>query len=327
VLTFNVHRDRSDDERTIAAIGAAGADIVCLQETTADWMRVIEERYHHQYAYMLFAPKENAGGLAVLSHFPLVDRGVMPVPGDWHPAWHVLVHTPGGPVQLLNVHLRSMFEGDGLFVTNYAATGNDHVYEMSLFMEGALADVPMIIAGDFNESPDGKAVRWLEARGFQNALSMFKPEQSTWQGGSVAKSLTMTIDHVMFDGALEPLDAWVGPKSGSDHRPVVAWLELVPRDRAERTKVPTWAPTAGSEDQTEGHVEVAVHALDRDLREGAPALPFAYARREPKGSEPDGSLCLELDESLVARDVLRDTILVAIEALDRSVVTGADCGR
>jgi endonuclease/exonuclease/phosphatase family metal-dependent hydrolase len=237
-MTFNVHRGRANDESTIAAVGAADADIVCLQETTAEWERVIKERYKDQYAYMLFAPKENAGGLAVLSHFPIVDRGVMPVPGDWHPAWHVLVQTPGGPVQLLNVHLRSLFEGDGMFATNYVATGKDHVYEMSLFMEGVLADVPMLIAGDFNESPTGKAVEWLEARGFENALPVFKPDQSTWQGGSVAKSLTMTIDHVMFDKAFQPLDAWVEPKSGSDHRPVVAWLELVPVDRAERTKVP-----------------------------------------------------------------------------------------
>ena len=250
VMTFNVHRDRWKDESTVAAVGARDADIVCLQETTSEWTRVIEERYRAQYAHMLFAPKENAGGLAILSRFPLVDRGVMPVPGDWHPAWHVLAQTPGGPVQILNVHLRSMFEGDASVLSNYLATGNDHVYELSLFMEGALAGVPTIIAGDFNESPSGKGVRWPEARGFENALPMFKPDAATWQGGSVAKALTMTIDHVMFDRSFEALDAWVDGSGRSDHRPVVAWLEMPPKDRAERVKVPAAAP-ASSKDAPE----------------------------------------------------------------------------
>jgi endonuclease/exonuclease/phosphatase family metal-dependent hydrolase len=186
---------------------------------------------------MLFAPKEDAGGLAVLSHFPLVDRGVMPVPGDWHPAWHVLVDTPGGPLQLLNVHLRSKFNGDSNFLANFFATANDHVYEMGLFWEGELQNVPAIVAGDFNESPTGKAVRWLEARGFDNALPIFKPDAATWQGGSIAKSLTMSIDHVMFDGSFEALDAWVDGHGQSDHKPVVTWLEMAPKGGAERVPV------------------------------------------------------------------------------------------
>jgi endonuclease/exonuclease/phosphatase family metal-dependent hydrolase len=236
--TFNVHRDRWNDPSTLDAVGAGDADIVCLQETTSNWKRVIEERYKDQYKYMLFATKENAGGLAVLSHFPIVDRGVMPVPGDWHPAWHVLVQTPGGPVQVLNVHLRSKFEGDSNFLGNYVRTQNDHLYELSLFMEGELRDVPSIVAGDFNEAPDGKAVRWLERRGFENALPLFKPDAPTWQGSSIAKALTMKIDHVMFDGSFQALDAWVDSPGHSDHKPVTTWLELLPKDRAERVKAP-----------------------------------------------------------------------------------------
>jgi endonuclease/exonuclease/phosphatase family metal-dependent hydrolase len=242
IMTFNVHKDHWNDESTVAAIGARNADIVCLQETTNEWKNVIEARYKNQYPHMLFAPREDPGGLAVLSHFNLVDRGVMAIPGgdpaEWHPGWQVLAQTPGGPVQVLNVHLRAMFEGDGSFLSNFASRGKDHVYEMSLFMEGRLADVPMVVAGDFNENPTGDAVKWLEARGFQNALPIFNPEQSTWQGGSIASSVKLTIDHVMFDGAFSPLNAWAEPKVGSDHRPVIAWIEMTPKDGPSQVKVP-----------------------------------------------------------------------------------------
>jgi endonuclease/exonuclease/phosphatase (EEP) superfamily protein YafD len=240
VMTFNVHRYESGDEGTIAAIGAPNADVVCLQEPTEAWKQIIEARYRGQYPYMLFAPRDDAGGLAILSHFPLTDRGVMGLPGNpaaWHPAWFVLVQTPGGPVQVLNVHLRSEFEGESNFVASWLSSGNDHLYEMSVFMGGALAGVPMIIAGDFNESPKGDAVRWTEDRGFENVLPLFDPKASTWQGSGITAPVTMTVDHVLFDSSFDPLDAWVGPKVGSDHRPVVAWFEMPPPDGPSRVKV------------------------------------------------------------------------------------------
>jgi endonuclease/exonuclease/phosphatase family metal-dependent hydrolase len=240
VMTFNVHRYMSSDESTVAEIGARNADIVSLQEPTEAWKQVIEARYRQQYPYMLFAPRDDAGGLAVLSHFPLVDRGVISIPGDpgaWHPAWYVLVETPAGPVQVLNVHLRSMFEGDSNFLSNYLSTGHDHTYEMSVFMEGKLTGVPMIITGDFNEGPSGKAVKWTEDRGFQDAVPIFDPDATTWQGDAIAKGVKLNIDRVMFDSAFDPLDAWVEPKVGSDHRAVIAWFEMPLKDDAQRVKV------------------------------------------------------------------------------------------
>jgi endonuclease/exonuclease/phosphatase family metal-dependent hydrolase len=240
VMTFNVHRYKSDDESTIAAIGAPNADIVCLQEPTEAWKTVIEQRYRDRYPYMLFDPRDDAGGLAVLSHFPLIDRGVVSLPGDpaaWHPGWLVIAETPGGAVQVLNVHLRSNFEGDHNFAANYLASGQDHVYEMSVFMAARLANVPTIVAGDFNESPSGDAVHWTEDRGFTNALPLYDPDAFTWQGDSLLKPITMTVDHVLFDSSFDPLDAWVEPKVGSDHRPVVAWLEMPTKDEPAGVKV------------------------------------------------------------------------------------------
>ncbi len=226
VMTFNIHRDRVDDPSTVAAIGASNVDIVCLQEVTSAWAEVLKARYAAQYPYMLMAPKENAGGLAILSHFPLEDRGVIPVPGDLHPGWVVHVETPAGRVQLVAVHLRSLFNGTRDWISNYFATGSDHIAETRLFMDHATPEMPTIVAGDFNESPDGKAVKLLEGRGFTNVLPMFKPGQYTWYGKALG--LDMTIDHVMIDGTFDALNAWVERRGRSDHLPVVVHLEVRP---------------------------------------------------------------------------------------------------
>lgn len=226
VASYNVHRDRSNDRGTVDAVGGSDADVVCLQETTAAWVSALRERYAEAYPYMIFDPKENAGGLSVLSRFPLEDGELLEVPGDWHPAKVFVVKTPAGPVQVLHVHLRSLFNGNSNWVSNFVSAGRDHVWEMELFWPKLESDLPTLVVGDFNESPRGSAVRWLEARGFQNALPMFRPGQFTWRGPSVASTFDMTIDHVLFDESFVPLDAWVRRSGNSDHLPVVAHLEL-----------------------------------------------------------------------------------------------------
>lgn len=228
VMTYNIHRDRVDDASTVAAVGASNVDVVCLQEVTSAWAKALRARYATQYPYMLMAPKENAGGLAVLSHYPIEDRGVVPVPGDLHPGWVVQVDTPGGRVQVLAVHLRSLFNGTRDWVSNYFATGSDHVAETRLFLDHATPDMPTIVAGDFNESPEGQAVRLLEGRGFTNVLPMFKPGQYTWYGKAIG--LDMTIDHVMVDRSFDVLNAWVERRGRSDHLPVIAHIELRPKE-------------------------------------------------------------------------------------------------
>jgi endonuclease/exonuclease/phosphatase family metal-dependent hydrolase len=224
LMTFNVHRDRSSDASTIEAIGAPDVDIVCLQEVTAAWEASIRKRWSERYPHMIFATKENAGGLAVLSRYPLEDRGVIPLPDDLHPGWLVHVETPAGRIQVVEVHLRSLFNGARDWVSNYFATSGDHLMHARLFMDRATPELPTIVAGDFNESPDGDAVRMLEARGYVNMLPMFKPGQYTWYGKSIGYD--MTIDHVMIDTSFEPLAARVERHGKSDHLPVVAHFEL-----------------------------------------------------------------------------------------------------
>lgn len=229
VMTYNVHRDRANDASTLEAIGASNADIICLQEPTHAWERVIRARYAEAYPHMLFHPADDAGGLAILSRFPLEDDGVINVEDEWHPAWHAIVHTPAGKLQVMNVHLRAAFDGKSNPVSSYAQTGRDHVTQMTSYMSETHEAMPTIVLGDFNESPRGDTLRMLEARGFRNALRLFHPGQFTWRVRSLADSLDMAIDHILFDDAFEPLNAWVERLGNSDHFPVVAHLELPPR--------------------------------------------------------------------------------------------------
>jgi endonuclease/exonuclease/phosphatase family metal-dependent hydrolase len=225
MMTFNVHQDEWGDRATVQAVGAPNADIVCLQEPTLAWERALRSRYASQYPHMLFKTDEESGGLAVLSRFPIEDGGLSSI-SDWHPAWYVVAETPAGRLQILNLHLRAVFDGDHDPISNYFAVDADHLKEIERFAARLAPRTPTVVIGDFNEGENGPALRWLEARGFHDVLPMFHPGQHTWRGRGVVAPLVMSIDHVMYTQPLSPLDAWVAPRGRSDHMPVLARFQV-----------------------------------------------------------------------------------------------------
>jgi len=227
VESFNVEMTDATDSSTVAAVAAPDADVLMLQETTPSWEQVLRDEYGGSYPHMLFRVKgeSSPGGLAVLSRYPLTDLGYHPGPFGWHPAWHVRADTPAGPVQLLNVHLRSATRGRSTQVSSFLNVGEDHVSEIEDFVGECDGSLPTIVAGDFNESEDGEAIGFLENRGFTNILPLYHPGQPTWRYASVGGQFVQTIDHILFDERFLPLNARVFRRGNSDHLPVYAHVE------------------------------------------------------------------------------------------------------
>jgi len=226
IATFNIWDENATDPATLDAIGQLGAEIIALQEVTREAAPMIRARYQDRYPYMLFYPSGSAG-LGFLSQWPIEDRGLTDPGNGWHPAWHVWVRTPHGLLETMVVHLRAP-EGKGLAsLSSIAALSGDHRAEIKTFSDECAGDLPVVALGDFNEGPDGAAVQYLEDRGFQNALPLYRPGQFTWQARkSVGGQFKSTIDHIMFDPRMLPLDAYTKNIGRSDHLPVVAHLEL-----------------------------------------------------------------------------------------------------
>jgi endonuclease/exonuclease/phosphatase family metal-dependent hydrolase len=228
IATYNLNNDNAADPRTLEAIGMATADVICLQEITELWQMSIESRYAGSYPYRMFKIDEGGGaaGLGILSRFPIRDGGWHAGPNGWHPAWHYLIDTPNGTFKILNAHLRMATGQHGNAIQSYLRSRADHDFEIRLFMSQSTDSVPTLVVGDFNEGPNGSAVRYLEKVGFQNALPLYHPGEPTWRYGRwTLAQFTQELDHILFDGSFEPVDAWVVNAGASDHLPVVARLE------------------------------------------------------------------------------------------------------
>jgi endonuclease/exonuclease/phosphatase family metal-dependent hydrolase len=228
IQTFNVEISDDADPETIAAVGASDADVLCLQEVTPRWQATLVERYGARYPYAAWHVErgQSTSGLGVLSRFPVTDLGIDPAPAGAHPAWHLHVETPAGPVQVLQAHLRAPLNGARTALEAYLTVDGDHREAVDVFTARLREGLPTIVLGDFNEDDEGAAVKRLEAQGFVNALPLFHPGQPTWRYRSVAGQMDRALDHIMYGPGLAPLNAYVLRAGRSDHLPVVAHFEI-----------------------------------------------------------------------------------------------------
>lgn len=229
-MTFNVNFGIAGDSSTIAGMRESGADLVLLQETTESWERVIRKELADVYAYMDFRHCCGAGGLAILSKGALLENRYFEARSEkngWFPAWSHVVQTPIGKVQALNVHLRPPLSESGSVLSGYFSTPSVREDEIEAFFAKLDEKLPTIIAGDFNEGSDGKAIQFLRKRGLRSALPEFQPSANTWRWQTSVGTVHSQLDHITYAPQLVPLNAAVIKTGRSDHWPVIATFRRV----------------------------------------------------------------------------------------------------
>jgi len=231
IVTYNVNYAMPQADRTLAALRAADADIVCLQETTPAWERRLRSELGDRYRYMAFRHLAGAGGLGLLSKVPCKELLYHNCAGTWHPGWLIRADTPAGPVRILNVHLHpaKALCPDGVFrasIRAYFDAIGVRRGQIEELLDLVSAGPPTLVVGDFNEPEDGRAVTYARGtRQLRSALAEFDPWAATWQAPRRLFRPQARIDHILYPSSLRCLHAGVVKGGGSDHRPVTAAFE------------------------------------------------------------------------------------------------------
>jgi endonuclease/exonuclease/phosphatase (EEP) superfamily protein YafD len=227
LMTYNVNYANPSPRTALDAIAKADPDIVLLQEITAEWRDLLEKRFKDTYAHRVYHPG-GSGGIAVLSKRAIVREELLYARGTgaFFPAQRIVIDGPQGPVQLLNVHLRPAKEG-GSWVRGFFSTPVMREREIEMHWKNIDTKLPTIIAGDFNEDPDGLALAFLARQGLARAPTR---GPTTWHyeqmvAGKPWDLLKMDIDHVVVDGSFTVSNAHVMDAGTSDHRPVVVTIQ------------------------------------------------------------------------------------------------------
>lgn len=224
-LNYGLAQADAIDQATLDQVSGLEADIVLLQETNEVWEKAIRRAAGAAYSHQRFhAPgRFIAGGIGALSKYPILVEEVIPSPVDWFPAQRLVVDAPGGPIQILNVHLRPAISEGGSWVAGYFTTGHFREKEANAYQQVLDKSLPTLVVGDFNEEDRGTAIDVFESWGLRNALPELASSQTTWRWTAYSVPLALRLDHVLYDTRhLELVSAQVLSGGNSDHLPVEA---------------------------------------------------------------------------------------------------------
>lgn len=225
LMTYNVNFGVAGDAESMRLIEESGADVVLLQETNRAWEEALRGGLSHVYQHMAFLHADRrAGGLGFLSRHPIELAETRDSPIGWFPAWRAIVESPIGKVQLINLHLRPPSHRGGT-VRGYFESQVERLRETEAHLTLVSKDLPVILAGDFNEDARGRSLQHLVSLGFESVLDRFRPWQPTWRWQTAMGEVRWQLDHIVLTRPLRATAAWVMDGGASDHVPVLARIE------------------------------------------------------------------------------------------------------
>ncbi len=226
VMCYNVNFGIAGDPSTIDAIANAQPNLVLLQETNEVWQHALVARLGSALPHQRFTHPESwpAGGMGLLSKYPVVSLEHLDSHGGMFFAWRIVLDTKLGRIQVLNVHLRPPISDGGSWVVGYWSTRGARLREILHHAEALDARLPTLVAGDFNEEGDGRAVEFLEDRGFADAIPKFAGKARTWEWPVRGMTLKFQLDHILHDAYFVPIAGAVVEAGRSDHKPI--WVDF-----------------------------------------------------------------------------------------------------
>jgi vancomycin resistance protein VanJ len=213
VLTHNVNAENPDPDGTAKDLVRAGADIVALEELAANEVSRYSGDLATAYPY-----HSVQGTVGLWSKYPLAGVRPVDIKIGWVRAMRAAVSTPHGKVAVYVAHLPSVrVKFDAGFTAGQRDDAADALGEAI-----AVEQLPsVVLLGDLNGTMNDRALASVtsQMRSTQGAAG-------DGTGFSWPAAFPMArIDQIMVKG-IEPRSSWTLPKTGSDHLPIAARLQL-----------------------------------------------------------------------------------------------------
>ena len=249
LMTYNVkaaaalHAERLD--RIAAEVARVDPDLLVLQD--ADGLRVRRDAPADVGGPPLFGlPHVYAlGQYVVATRLPLLgcEPGRIGYRDESHRYLRCRVEVRGRPVTIVTAHFRS--PRGGLAAARYSGPDGVSEWEQNFADRLAQADAlaqdlaritgPLVVAGDLNAPEASPVVRALVGTGLVDAHSAAGLGYGYTYGQSFRRGISfLRIDHVLVGGGIRVRRCEVGGGDASEHRPVIADLELGPRSLPPR---------------------------------------------------------------------------------------------
>lgn len=205
ILSFNVTASNPERASVLEYLGASGADIIFLHESSTDWedalsrsdlpYRMVSAREPGSVFGTLALVGENAAARVV----PLGDFGQLSI--------EVIIELDGTPIKVLGTHPLSP-------VSPSRAAARDE--QLRIIGEwAARQDMPVVVTGDFNASTWSRGFSLVTAPADLLNSQLGFGVQPSWPAGYPLFGIP--IDHLVHSGELTIVDRHLGESLGSDH--------------------------------------------------------------------------------------------------------------
>lgn len=217
VVSCNVLRSNLDFDRLINHVTEQAPDIIFLTETTYAWIEALKtsplsDTYHFHH----YVPRYGYFGLALLSKFPLSEIRIRHWSEARIPSLSCRVHPPRGAFRLYGLHPSAPPDPDEIRWRNEIISG--------LVKDIERQKEPIVLLGDLNLTPYHPRFKaLLRQTGLKDSRQGFGRQGSFPSGYAY---FGLTLDHVLLSPAIKVLAREVGPRIGSDHRPISISLQL-----------------------------------------------------------------------------------------------------
>ncbi len=224
VYSVNAQFDVVDPARLLVEITSLNADLVIIQEHNPRVQSILPQ-LRGTYPHVIEAMRDDAFGMAILSKFPFVGTPQ---------------HYPDFGMVLLLPQVRTVVDVDGTQIVvqgihalppvSLAYLRDQRRLIRAVARWSTLEKRPLIIAGDFNCTPEAMSMGWMRDAGLSDAWMQRRSGRgTTWPMDAGLLSLMgVKIDHLFLGNGLVALEAQTGQAIGSDHRSLFARVTKTP---------------------------------------------------------------------------------------------------
>lgn len=218
-IAFNVLGENDRHDEVLAFLRREQADLVLLMEVQPAWKASIEQ-LQDLYPYQLVEAQVDHFGIALLSRNPLESRLAKFGGAE---VTTVVAGVPWESRTILFVGTHPLPPGTGAM----AAARDEQLIALASFLNGQ--EDPVVLMGDLNTTSYSHVFHDLcSTTGLRDSRQGFGV-QASWMPHLPV--LEIAIDHCLVPPEIHVADRHVGPRMGSDHRPVIVelmWSAVVP---------------------------------------------------------------------------------------------------